>query len=96
MIPGAFDYHRPASVAAAVQLLADLGEEARVVAGGHSLVPMMKLRMAQPRHLIDLRDLAELKGIGIDAGRVTLGAMTTQAEIIAIFADIAGQLGGTA
>ena len=83
MIPGAFDYHRPSSVADAVQLLADLGEEARVVAGGHSLIPMMKLRMAQPEHLVDLQDLAELKGIAIEAGKVTLGAMTSQSEIIA-------------
>jgi carbon-monoxide dehydrogenase medium subunit len=83
MIPGSFDYHRPGSVADAVQLLADLGEEARVVAGGHSLIPMMKLRMAQPEHLIDLQDVAELKGVRIEAGMVTLGAMTTQAAIIA-------------
>ena len=62
MIPGSFDYHRPASIADALQMLADLGEEARVVAGGHSLIPMMKLRMAQPEHLIDLQDLAELQG----------------------------------
>jgi carbon-monoxide dehydrogenase medium subunit len=82
MIPGAFDYHRPASVAEAVRLLADLGEEARVVAGGHSLIPMMKLRMAQPEHLVDLQDLAELRGIGVEAGQVTLGALTTQAAII--------------
>jgi aerobic carbon-monoxide dehydrogenase medium subunit len=83
MIPGSFDYHRPGSVADALQLLADLGEEARVVAGGHSLIPMMKLRMAQPEHLVDLQDLAELKGVSVAAGRVTIGAMTTQAEIIA-------------
>jgi carbon-monoxide dehydrogenase medium subunit len=83
MIPGSFDYHRPASVADAVRLLADLGEEARVVAGGHSLIPMMKLRMAQPEHLIDLQDLTELKGVSIGAGKVTLGAMTTQAAIVA-------------
>jgi carbon-monoxide dehydrogenase medium subunit len=83
MIPGAFDYHRPASVADAVQLLADLGEEARVVAGGHSLIPMMKLRLAQPEHLVDLQDLAELKRISVEATKVTLGAMTTQAAIIA-------------
>jgi carbon-monoxide dehydrogenase medium subunit len=89
MIPGAFDYHRPKSVADAVELLADLGEEARVVAGGHSLIPMMKLRMAQPEHLIDLQDLAELKGIAIESGKVTVGAMTTQAEIIAS-PDLAG------
>jgi carbon-monoxide dehydrogenase medium subunit len=83
MIPGSFDYHRPGSVADAVRLLADLGEDARVVAGGHSLIPMMKLRMAQPEHLVDLQDLAELKEISIEAGKVTLGAMATQAAIIA-------------
>jgi len=83
MIPGQFEYHRPTSVADAVGLLASLGEEARVVAGGHSLIPMMKLRMAQPDHLIDLQEIAELKGIGEDGGDLVIGAMTTQAEIIA-------------
>ena len=83
MIPGSFDYHRPASVADAVRLLADLGEDARVVAGGHSLIPMMKLRMAQPEHLIDLQGLAELQGIRVEGGRITLGALTTQAALIA-------------
>ena len=63
MIPGQFEYHRPTSVADAVGLLATLGEEARVVAGGHSLIPMMKLRMAQPDHLVDLQDVSELKFI---------------------------------
>ena len=83
MIPRSFDYHRPASVADAVRLLADLGEDARVVAGGHSLIPMMKLRMAQPEHLIDLQGLTELQGIRVEGGRITLGALTTQAAIIA-------------
>ena len=54
MIPGSFAYHRPASIKEAVGLLAELGEEARPLAGGHSLVPMMKLRLATPAHLIDL------------------------------------------
>lgn len=83
MIPGSFDYHRPRSLEEAVSLLASLGEESRVVAGGHSLIPMMKLRMAVPEHLIDLQDVAELKGIRIDGGGITIGAMTTQAEMIA-------------
>ncbi len=82
MIPASFDYHRPDSVAAAVQLLSEHGEEARVVAGGHSLIPMMKLRMAVPEHLVDLRDIAELKGIGVEGQMVSIGAMTTQAEVI--------------
>ena len=83
MIPGAFDYHRPADLAGAVRLLAEHGDEALVVAGGHSLIPMMKLRLAQPGHLIDLRAIESLRGIRIEGGAVTLGAMTTQAEVIA-------------
>ena len=83
MIPGQFEYHRPTSVADAVGLLARLGEEARVVAGGHSLIPMMKLRMAQPDHLVDLQDVSELKYIREDGGDLVIGAMTTQAEIVA-------------
>lgn len=83
MIPGQFEYHRPASVADAVGLLVKHGDDARVVAGGHSLIPMMKLRMAQPDHLVDLQDLAELKFIREEGGDIVIGAMTTQAEIIA-------------
>ena len=63
MIPGRFTYHRPASVNEAVQMLTSLGENARPLAGGHSLIPMMKLRLAQPDHLIDLGRIAGLKGI---------------------------------
>jgi aerobic carbon-monoxide dehydrogenase medium subunit len=82
MIPARFEYHRPADVASALALLGELGDEARVIAGGHSLIPMMKLRMAAISHLIDLQDIADLKGIRIDGSRVTLGAMTTQHELI--------------
>lgn len=82
MIPGAFEYHRPGSVAEAASLLAELGDEARVIAGGHSLVPMMKLRLAAPEHLVDLQDLDDLKQIEVDGGMVTLGAMVTQHDII--------------
>ena len=83
MIPGAFDYHRPSSVSAAVDLLTSLDGEARVVAGGHSLIPMMKLRMALPDHLVDLRDIGTLKGIEERDGHLVIGAMTTQADLIA-------------
>ncbi len=82
MIPGAFEYHRPRNVKEAVALLADLGGEARVVAGGHSLIPMMKLRLASPEHLVDLQDIGELKGISENDGAITIAAMTTQAELI--------------
>ena len=82
MIPGAFTYHRPASIAEAVGLLADLGEDARPLAGGHSLIPMMKLRLATPAHLIDLASLKDLKGVTTDGHDVIIGAMTTQHELI--------------
>ncbi len=83
MIPGAFAYHRPKSVADAVALLADLGDDARPLAGGHSLIPVMKLRLAEPGHLVDLGGIADLKGTRADGNDVVIGAMTTQHEIIA-------------
>jgi aerobic carbon-monoxide dehydrogenase medium subunit len=83
MIPGPFDYHRPESVSEAVKLLAGLGDEARALAGGHSLLPMMKLRLATPAHLVDLHGLPELKFIRRDGNHMLIGAMTTQAEILA-------------
>ena len=82
MIPGTFSYHRPTSVGEAVGLLADLGDDARALAGGHSLIPMMKLRLAEPEHLVDLAAIPELKGIRVDAGDIVIGAMTTQHELI--------------
>src|SRR6266849_2264863 len=82
VIPGSFDYHRPKSVREAVALLADLGEEARPLAGGHSLIPMMKLRIAAPEHLIDLGGIGDLKGIRADGGDIVIGAMTTQHELV--------------
>ncbi|MBN9672608.1 FAD binding domain-containing protein [Roseibium aggregatum] len=83
MIPGEFTYHRPASVAEAVAILASHGDEARPLSGGHSLIPMMKLRMAAPEHLVDLGGIADLKGIDEDGGTITIRAMTTQHELIA-------------
>jgi carbon-monoxide dehydrogenase medium subunit len=83
MIPGAFAYHRPKSVSEAVALLADLGEDARPLGGGHSLVPLMKLRLAAPAHLVDLAGLADLKGIRAESGAIVIGAMVTQHELIA-------------
>jgi carbon-monoxide dehydrogenase medium subunit len=82
MIPGSFDYHRPSSVADAIKLLADLGEEARPLAGGHSLIPMMKLRMASPEHLIDLGGIEALKGVCRDGADIVIGAMTTQHDLL--------------
>jgi carbon-monoxide dehydrogenase medium subunit len=82
VIPGAFAYHRPGSVGAAVALLAELGEDARPLAGGHSLIPMMKLRLAVPPALVDLGGIAELRGIRRDGGGILIGATTTMAELI--------------
>jgi len=82
MIPGSFAYHRPTSVKEAVGLLGSLGEDARAIAGGHSLIPMMKLRLASPTHLIDLAGVADLKGIREDGRDIIVGAMTTQHELI--------------
>ena len=82
MIPGSFEYHRPANLSEAVALLGRLDSDARVIAGGHSLIPMMKLRLAMPSHLIDLAGVAELKGVRLEGGEIVIGAMTTQHEII--------------
>jgi carbon-monoxide dehydrogenase medium subunit len=82
VIPGEFTYHRPSSVAEAVAILVSHGDEARPLSGGHSLIPMMKLRMAAPEHLVDLGGIAELKGVSENGGTITIGAMTTQSDLI--------------
>ncbi len=82
MIPGNFEYHRPGTVDEAVALLAQHGDEGRVIAGGHSLIPMMKLRLAAPSHLIDLRAVGGLDGIGEQGGTIAIGAMVTQHELV--------------
>ncbi|HUZ32679.1 MAG TPA: xanthine dehydrogenase family protein subunit M [Xanthobacteraceae bacterium] len=82
MIPGAFAYHRPTSVKDAVGLLAKLGDDGRALAGGHSLIPMMKLRLATPANLVDLGGIAELKGARADGNDIVIGAMMTQHELI--------------
>ena len=80
MYPAAFEYHAPTSVQDALGLLGKL-PEAKILAGGHSLVPMMKLRLAQPKHLIDLRKVPGLSGIKEDGGVLAIGAMTTHWEV---------------
>ena len=82
MIPAGFEYHRPGNIASAIGILQEHGDEARVIAGGHSLIPMMKLRMAEMGHLVDLQAIDELKGINVGADTVTIGAMVTQHELI--------------
>ena len=82
MIPASFDYHRPSDMDGVIALLKEHGDDARVLAGGHSLIPMMKLRMAEVPHLIDLQSIESLRGISINGSRVTIGAMVTQHDII--------------
>ena len=81
VIPASFEYHRPTSIKDAVGLLAKFGDEGRALAGGHSLIPMMKLRLASPAHLIDLAGVAELKGTRTDGNDIVIGAMVTQHEL---------------
>ena len=83
MIPPAFEYHAPRSVGEAIGLLGSLGSDAKLLAGGHSLLPMMKLRFAQPAHLIDLNRINELRGICEDGDTVCIGAMTVENDLIA-------------
>ena len=82
MIPPAFDYVAPRSVGEAISLLSSLGEDAKILAGGHSLLPMMKLRFAQPGTLIDINRIPELRGISEEGGVIRIGAMTTETELI--------------
>ena len=81
MIPANFEYHRAASIAEAVQLLQQYGDDAKILAGGHSLLPAMKLRLNDPAHIIDISRLADLKYIKEDEGSIVIGAGTTHHEI---------------
>jgi carbon-monoxide dehydrogenase medium subunit len=82
MIPCRFEYHAPKSIPDALSLLGKFGDSAKLLAGGHSLLPMMKLRFAEPAHLIDLGKIAGLKGIAQSGNEVRIGAMTTENELI--------------
>jgi carbon-monoxide dehydrogenase medium subunit len=82
-VPAHFEYERATSVDHAVALLARWGSEARVVAGGHSLIPMMKLRLARPEALIDINDLTDLSYVRLDGDHLVIGAMTRHADLLA-------------
>jgi aerobic carbon-monoxide dehydrogenase medium subunit len=82
VIPRPFEYHVPRTLPEAIALLNEHGDAAKLLAGGHSLLPMMKLRFAEPGHLIDLGKLAELKGIREAGNEIRIGAMTTENELI--------------
>ncbi|HYW03794.1 MAG TPA: xanthine dehydrogenase family protein subunit M [Gammaproteobacteria bacterium] len=83
MIPGRFEYHAPASVDEAIALLGQYGDDAKLLAGGHSLLPMMKLRFAEFEHLIDINRIDELRGIREEKGWLRIGAMTTENDLLA-------------
>src|SRR5262245_45575212 len=105
MYPAAFEYHAPTSVKDALGLLGKHKDDAKLLAGGHSLVPMMKLRLAQPKHLIDLRKVPGLTGIKQDGNMLAFGAMTTHWEVessalvkskLAVLSEVAGLIGDPA
>jgi carbon-monoxide dehydrogenase medium subunit len=81
MIAESFAYHRPRTLAEALALLSQLGEDAKILAGGHSLIPAMKLRLARPRAIVDLGRVQELTSIMPDGSDVRVGAMATHAQI---------------
>ena len=105
MYPAAFEYHAPGTVKEALSLLGKLGDDAKLLAGGHSLIPMMKLRLAQPKHVIDLRKVPGLNGIKDDKGTIAIGAMATHWQVESstllrekcpIVSDTAGVIGDPA
>ena len=81
MIPESFDYFAPSTVKEAIGLLKEHGEDAKILAGGHSLLPMMKLRFASPTHLIDINNIPGLSYIKEEDGHLKIGAMTREAEL---------------
>jgi carbon-monoxide dehydrogenase medium subunit len=81
MYTAPFEYHRARSVDEAVALLGEHGDDAKLLAGGHSLIPLLKLRFAQPKHLIDVRKIPNLSGIREDGDSIVIGAATTHAQI---------------
>jgi carbon-monoxide dehydrogenase medium subunit len=82
MIPEAFDYVKPSSLDEAVAALHDAGDEAKVLAGGQSLLPLLRLRLAAPSTLVDLAGLAALRGIREDGDELVIGALTTHDEVL--------------
>jgi aerobic carbon-monoxide dehydrogenase medium subunit len=83
MIPAAFEYQAPGSLADAVKLIGELGERGKVLAGGHSLIPIMKLRLAQPEVLVDIGNIPELREIRAEGEKIAIGALVTHARVLA-------------
>ncbi len=102
MIPAAFDYQRAGSADEALALLAEYGDEAKLMAGGHSLLPLMKLRLAQPEAIIDIGEISDLSYIEVRDGHVAVGALTRHRDAersaalqaaVPLLAAAAGQVG---
>ncbi len=81
MIPASFDYSAPSTLDEALKLLNELGDEAKILAGGHSLIPMMKLRFAEPEHLVDLNNVPGLSYVKIEGDQLKIGAMTKEVDL---------------
>jgi carbon-monoxide dehydrogenase medium subunit len=81
MIPAAFDYERPGTIEEALTILGEHGDDAKLLAGGHSLLPLMKLRLAQPALLVDIGRIAELRFIRDEEGAIAIGALTRHADL---------------
>lgn len=102
MIPASFDYVAPTSLVEAISALAEHGDEAKLLAGGHSLLPLMRLRLATPEVIVDLGKVDELRGVRDDGDALVIGAMTPHHEVMsnalvrehcAVLADVTGQVG---
>ena len=102
MIPQSFDYHTPSTIQDALSLISEYGSDAKLLGGGHSLLPIMKLRLATPAHVIDLRSVPDLSGISESKAGITIGGMTTHYSIESsdliqrrcpMLADCAGAIG---
>src|SRR5215207_7416668 len=83
MIPAAFAYARPTTIDEALQAVASGGEDVKIMAGGQSLIPVMRLRLAAPETVVDLTKVAELRGVREDGDAIVVGAMTTHSDVIA-------------
>src|SRR5262252_8698641 len=81
MIPAAFEYHAPRSIGEATQLLARLGDDAKVLSGGQSLIPLMKLRLAGPKHIVDINSIPGLAHLGESDGVLRIGALTRESDL---------------
>jgi carbon-monoxide dehydrogenase medium subunit len=81
MIPAAFEYHTPGSITEATALLARLGDDAKVLSGGQSLIPLMKLRLSSPRHVVDINGIAGLDGVREADGFLRIGALTRESDL---------------